>query len=132
MVRDTRHLTLRVRAGRYARCVRLWDDGGAPIVGSRFADADVHELVRFSRETDETLWRLLSGDDSPRVWRATYCAIPADGVEVELFTHPGAPVRLRVVEISDGLPDGALTPRDPSVYAAIDSDVTLVSRASTF
>jgi Peptidase family M28 len=129
---DTRHLTLRVRAGRFARCVRLWDDGGAPIVRARFADADVRELIRFSRETDEKLWRLVSGDDTPHVWRASYCAIASDGVELELFTRAGTPVRLRVVEVSDGLPDGTLAPRDPSTYPTVDSDVTLVSSASTF
>jgi hypothetical protein len=129
---DTRHLTLRVRAGRFARCLRMWDDGGAPIVRARIGDADVHELVRFSHEMDQKLWRLVSGDETPRVWRATVCAVGPDGVELELFSRLGAPVRLRVVEVSDGLPDATLAPREPSSYPAIDSDVTLVSRATTF
>jgi hypothetical protein len=129
---DVRHLSLRVHAGRFARCVRLWDDGGAPITRARLGGEDVRELVRFSRETDEKLWRLLSGDDTPHVWRASYCGLDADGVDVELFTHAGTSLRLRVVEISDGLPDGTLVPRGPAFYPAQESDVTLVSRASTF
>src|SRR5262249_45597654 len=129
---DARRLALRLRSARRARCVVLWDDGGARITGARFAGRPTVDLVRFSPETDERLLKMMTGDRTPSIFRARFCGAFAGEIDVELRALAGAPIKLRIVEVVDGLPDPPVAARPLFVYPRIDSDVTLVTRARVF
>jgi hypothetical protein len=132
---DERRLVVHVASPRHARCVQLWDAGGAKVEFSPEIDgAPVRDFYRISPEADEDGMRRMSGDQSFRVWRMIHCGIPESGIDVTLTAKAGEPIKLRVVEESEGLPempDGPMPPRPRGILPAEGSDVTLVGRTVT-
>jgi hypothetical protein len=130
---ETRTLAVRVTSSRQARCLRIWDAGGARIAWSPEIDgAAVGDFYRFSPEQDESAMRAMIGDDSYRVWHMQHCGLGNDrALDLTLRAAAGGQVRLRVVEESDGLPElgGApLPPRPSGSVPSQESDVVLVGR----
>jgi len=131
----TRTLSFQIRLSHPARCVKLWDAGGARILRAMSVDGvPVRDFYRFSPEADEAAMRRMVGDDSYRVWRMEHCGLGESGrVDVALEAIPGSAVRLRVVEESEGMPenDGPALPRPRGFIPAPGSDVTLAGRTFT-
>jgi hypothetical protein len=120
-----RHGTLTVTSPRRARCLRFYELTKEPIVKALVNDKPVVDVVRFSAEIDEALMRLWSGGGRQAAWVASYCGAAGDPLKLDLFSAAGKPVKLRVVEVSDGLPGPPLRPRGASDgYPDWDSDVT--------
>jgi hypothetical protein len=63
-----------------------------------------------------------------------YHALPEDGIELVLKVRPGIPVRLRVVDHSDGLPDvpGVEEARPPDTMPEDDLPTTTRFADATF
>jgi hypothetical protein len=122
-----RVLTLRLTVSVADRCVLLWDDGGARVASAQVAGKPMHERVRFSPEQDEALFRKLTHDDTPQRWHLDLCGVGGEPVDVALTVAPGAPVKLRAVEVIDGFPVD-VAPVRPELFAPSQaSDTTLVT-----
>jgi hypothetical protein len=122
-----RHGTLTVASPRRARCVDFWEASHEPVSETRVNGKKVVEIVRFSPELDEKLVRLWTGGARQSDWVMEYCGADETGFRLDLFSPAGRPVKLRIHETSDGLPDPPPVPRVPSeAYPAADSDVTTV------
>ena len=94
----------------------------------------VVDFFRISPEADEDAMRRMTGDESFRVWRMTHCGLGESGLDLTLTAKTDAPVKLRVVEESEDLPDtgdGPMPPRPKYLVPAEESDVTLVGRTVT-
>ncbi len=119
------HATLVLRSPRNARCFRFWEVTKQPIVKALVNGQLVADVVRFSPELDEKLMRLYSGGRRQAVWVAEYCGSGGEPLKLDLFSEAGKPVRLRIMEVADGLPGAPLGPRTSSDgYPAADSDQT--------
>jgi hypothetical protein len=125
----TRKLTVHVTSPRHARCLRMWDAGGAQILSS--PEIDGAPVRDFPLEGEKAALRRMTGDDTARVWHMLHCGLSNSGLDVALTARTGEPIRLRIVEETEGLPvtgDGPMPPRPPDLLPAQDSDVTLVGR----
>jgi hypothetical protein len=71
---------------------------------------------------------------SPDLGRLQYTNLPANGGAVVLALQSGQPLRLRIVEVSHGLPDLAIRFRDrgDDMMENGVGDLTVVSRAYEF
>ena len=122
-----RHSTLTVASVRHSRCIRIWELTHETITKARVNDKDVTDVVRFSPELDEKIVRLFAGPGEQSSWVMEYCGADEKGFKVDLFSAPGVPVKLRIIEITDGLPGPPLKPRAPSDgYPDPESDITMV------
>jgi hypothetical protein len=130
-----RRLVVHVTAPRRPRCLRLWDAGGARVVSSPEIDGKkVVDFYRISPEGDEDAMRRMTGDTSFRVWRMTHCGLEASGLDVTLTAKSDGPVKLRIVEESEDLPDtgeGPMPVRPKYLIPGEESDVTLVGQTVT-
>ena len=117
---DVRTLRLRVSSLRGARYLSLWlesDDPGnssTPVLSA----AVNGELVE---EPKNPGWGR---------WAMEYYALPEEGIELTLKLRPEVPVRLRIVDRSDGLPDvpGIEEARPPDTMPRF-GDVTFVGKS---
>jgi len=121
-----RHGTLTVASPRRARCIRVMEVNHEPVLRARVDGREVAEVVRFSAELDERVARVFLGGRAQSSWVMEYCGADESGFKLELFSAPGRPVRLRVIEVSDGFPGPALLPRSShDGYPDMESDVTM-------
>jgi hypothetical protein len=134
-VPDGRRVSLHIRSPRHARCLRIWDAGGAPIVFSpEIGGRPVRDFYRVSPEADEEGMRRMSGDDTYRVWRMIHCGLADGGLDLTLTSKGAGPIKLRVVEETEGLPEfdeARIAPRPRDLVPAEESDVTLVGKTFT-
>ena len=65
-------------------------------------------------------------------WGLVYVDIPPEGVELALDLAAGAPLRVRVILFSRGVPDLVVAPRPPDVMPIHGGDQTLVAKTFTF
>ncbi len=133
---DGRRVSLQIRSPRRARCLRIWDAGGARIVSSpEVAGRPVQDFYRVSPEADEEAMRRMTGDGTYRVWHMVHCGLADDGLALTLTAHAAGSIKLRVVEETEGLPEGGsdtsppvLPGRPSDLIPGEDSDVTLVGK----
>jgi hypothetical protein len=118
---DRRTLTLRATSPRQATFVAIFADKATPVL-----DATVDG-------------KPAAGEDGR--WALTYWALPAEGLEFTLTIKVGQPLKLRVIDRTDGLPsvgDATLAPRPadllpaPSLGRARFGNATLVSRSFSY
>ena len=120
------HATLHVASPRRARCVRFWELTHEPILKARVNDRDVVEIVRFSPKIDDAIANYFLGGGHASAWVMEYCGADETGFKLDLFSPAGKPVKLRIIELSDGFPGPPPTPRTPADgYPDTDSDVTM-------
>jgi hypothetical protein len=127
---DERSVTLQLHPPpRPPRCLEIWQETGAAIHDVTVNDEPIQDFWRFSPELDERLLRLVAGSHGPRVFRMEACGL--SDAEVALSFRAAGHVRLRVVEVLDGLPKvegkGHIR-RGASFLPAEKSDVTRISR----
>jgi hypothetical protein len=128
-----RHLALSLNPGRGARGLRLWDAGGAKIQEERLDGKAPRELIRFSREADEKLYRMLLGETGAPVWHMDFWGAGAQAMRLDLIVDTGSPVLLHAVSERDGFPTGvSIPPRPKNAIPRMDSDVTLVGKRFAF
>jgi hypothetical protein len=130
-----RTLALRIVSARRARCLKVWDAGGARIAGSpEIGGVAVRDFYRISPEADEEAFRAMTGDRTYRVWHMEHCGLAPDGaLDITVVAARDGKVRLRVVEESEGLPGTTEDGSSPSLprpdgLSAGAGDVTLVGR----
>jgi hypothetical protein len=126
----TRHLTLRVRSARGARCFTVFDAAGAAITGTH---VDGRQPMTFVHTTsvsmDQRLWYLLSGTPPRQPWNVEICGTGDEGADIRFDVAPGARLDLRAVDRSDGLPSVAPPgPRPPGFMPSLLGDATLVAK----
>jgi hypothetical protein len=123
-----RHATLTVASPRGARCIRFWEETHERVARARVDGRDVVDVTRFSPEIDEKIATFFTGGSNPASWVMEYCGAGRRPFTLELFTPAGKPVKIRVVEISDGLPGPPLAARTPADgYPDSESDSTQVT-----
>jgi len=116
-----------VTSARRARCFRFWEVTQEPIVKALIDDRPVVDVVRFSPEIDEKLLRLYTGGAHQAGWVAEYCGAGDESFKIDLYSAAGKPVKLRMAEITDGLPGPPLRPRSATDgYPDSTSDQTSI------
>jgi hypothetical protein len=87
---DTRTLRLRVSSPRGAKNLSLWMESDTPVLSTAVDGEPVGETAKLG------WWGQ---------WGVEFHNLPEDGVELTLEVRAGAPLQLRAVDYSDGLPD---------------------------
>lgn len=121
---DARTLRLRASSPRGAEYLSLWlesddpEEPGTPVLSAAVDGEPVEE-------PENPGWGR---------WAMEYHALPEDGIELVLKLRPEAPVVLRVVDHSDGLPDvpGVEEARPPDTMPEDDLPTTTRFADATF
>ncbi len=87
---DTRTLRLRISSPRGAENLSLWLESDTPVLSTAVDGQPVGETAKLG---------------SRGQWSVEFHNLPEDGVELTLEVRAGAPLQLRAVDYSDGLPD---------------------------
>jgi hypothetical protein len=101
---ESKVVQLLIRSRRNAPCITLWQESGAKISQTRIDKKAPHALVRFSPKLDKKLWGYMTGDTSTVEWKMNYCGLDETGFKISLVMAQEGKVKLRLVDVSYGLP----------------------------
>jgi hypothetical protein len=128
-----RRVDLAITSFARARCLRLQQVSGPPVVTVEVEGKPVTDIVRFSPEFDAAAFRFMTGDRSPHTWNLHHCG--SNTVHLVLEARGAGSVELRLIEELDGLPKRTgetINPRPPGTGSSMLGDVSLVSRTVRF
>lgn len=127
--RGERRVTFVLEPATGARCVSLQQLEGAAARAVSVNGKAPHVLTRFGERADRELWHVVTGERLADGLSLRYCGLDGRPLHIELVTFD-QPLKLRVLDESDGLPDSAraLPPRPSNLHFDINGNRSMVSR----
>lgn len=124
----SRTVELEIHSPRQAPCFTIWEDSDNQVTGMAVNGREPFGFARFSPEFDKKMFKFLSGDRSTADWRLVFCGLGSERLRLELSLAKKAPIILRLVETTYGLPSELTTniaPRPAWMIPSQRSDVSL-------